>query len=302
MKNSEILVSVHVVTYNHEKYIAQAIEGILSQITEFEFEIVIGEDKSTDGTLLICKQYQKLYPEKIKLVERQVNIGSLNNFIDLFNHCNGKYIAICEGDDYWINSTKLQSQVDFLEENNDYILSFSKSYEYFEADNELIETKYPEKINNLTIPQLLKYSWFIRTATILFKRDKLNFQFLLKVRYGVDYFLQLLLLNQGKFHFLNEITSVYRHHPNGISLSSKNVYLERRLILIKNLIFFDNYSKKLYTREINKAIQTIRVGIFDFSLINFKFKYLKAIKFVDFIPLSVHLTKRLYSKIKCSLR
>jgi glycosyltransferase involved in cell wall biosynthesis len=301
MKNNGPLVSVHMVTYNHEKYISQAIEGILSQITNFEFEIVIGEDKSTDGTLLICREYKSKYPGKIKLVERNDNIGSLNNFIDLFNHCNGKYIAICEGDDYWINPLKLQNQIDYLENNNDYVLSFSKSYEYYDKDNILIETQYPEKINNLTIPLLLEYSWFIRTATILFRKDKLDFQFLLGVQYGVDYFLQLILLNQGKFHFLDEITSVYRHHPNGISNSGKKVYLERREILINNLVIFDNYSKNIYSKEIKSVIQTIRIGIFDYSIINLKFKHLSIIKFVDIIPLAIHLTKRIISKIRRSM-
>ena len=109
------MVSVSMVTYNHQKYLRQAIEGVLMQRTTFPVQLVIGEDCSTDGTLDICIEYKNKYPEQIKLVSHTQNVGSKQNAIDTINACEGKYIAICDGDDYWIDKNKLQRQISFLE-------------------------------------------------------------------------------------------------------------------------------------------------------------------------------------------
>lgn len=114
------LVSVFMITYNHEKYISQAIEGVLMQKTNFDFELVIGEDKSTDKTREICEKYASKYQNKIKLLPSDKHYGAMDNHNRTFKACTGKYIAMCEGDDYWTDPYKLQKQVDFLEKNPDY--------------------------------------------------------------------------------------------------------------------------------------------------------------------------------------
>jgi len=114
------LVSVKMITYNHEPYIARAIEGVIGQKTEFPFELVISEDCSNDGTREIVLEYQRKYPDIIRVLISDQNIGATKNTYRTDRACRGKYIAYCEGDDYWHHPLKLQKQVDFLEANPDY--------------------------------------------------------------------------------------------------------------------------------------------------------------------------------------
>lgn len=114
------------ITYNHEQYIERAIQGILQQVTDFEIELVIGEDYSEDGTREICATYAHDYPEIVKLLPKSERKGMSKNFLDTINMCKSKYIAFCEGDDYWIDPNKLQMQVDFLEKNPSFALSSTR--------------------------------------------------------------------------------------------------------------------------------------------------------------------------------
>jgi glycosyltransferase involved in cell wall biosynthesis len=133
------LVSVNIITYNHEPYIVQAIEGALMQKTNFPYEVLIGEDDSSDGTREICKEYAAKYPDKIRLfLNDRKNVIYINgqptgrwNFINLLKKAKGKYIAICEGDDYWTDPYKLQKQVDFLEANPEYGLVHTELDHYY---------------------------------------------------------------------------------------------------------------------------------------------------------------------------
>ncbi|MCF6185625.1 MAG: glycosyltransferase, partial [Bacteroidales bacterium] len=113
-------VSILMLTYNHEKFIAQAIESVLMQKVSFNYELIIGDDCSQDNTQKIIREYQKKHPDIIKPVLRTKNIGANNNFVDIFKKATGKYIALLEGDDYWTDPNKLQKQVDFLEANPEY--------------------------------------------------------------------------------------------------------------------------------------------------------------------------------------
>ena len=108
-----MLVSVAVTTYNHEKYIAQCLDGILMQKINFPVEIVLCEDCSQDNTLAICKEYASKY-KNIRLIANNPNKGYHKNFLQVLKECNGEYIALCEGDDFWIDENKLQKQIDFL--------------------------------------------------------------------------------------------------------------------------------------------------------------------------------------------
>ena len=113
------VVSVHMITYNHEPDIRQAIEGVMMQKTDFEFELVIGEDASTDKTREICFEYQKRYPDKIRVLWWHENLGKVGhpaggNATRTTAHCRGEFIAFCEGDDYWIDPLKLQKQVNAM--------------------------------------------------------------------------------------------------------------------------------------------------------------------------------------------
>ncbi|UCG42192.1 MAG: glycosyltransferase family 2 protein [candidate division WOR-3 bacterium] len=120
--HTQPFVSVAMITYNHERYVAQAIESVLMQETAFDYEVIIGEDCSTDGTRGIVADYSRKYPGRIRplLHERNMGLHGMNNFIATLKACRGKYVAMLEGDDYWTDSMKLQKQVDFLERNSDF--------------------------------------------------------------------------------------------------------------------------------------------------------------------------------------
>ncbi len=109
------LVSVLILAYNHEEFVGQAIESVLKQDCPHLFEVLIGEDRSTDSTLALCSQYQAKAPERIRLITATANVGMHRNFARLWHRARGRYVAVCEGDDYWIDAGKLAKQVAMLE-------------------------------------------------------------------------------------------------------------------------------------------------------------------------------------------
>jgi len=218
------LVSVTVTTYQHANYIKDCLEGILMQKTNFPFEIIIGEDESTDGTREICIEYAEKYPDKIRLFLRKRETSQLydenGKFITRFNgHWNrmsarGKYIAWCEGDDYWIDPYKLQKQVDFLEANPEYGMV------YCDIDRLNEKTKIIEKnafknqlgIKENTFNDFLINAWFLAPCTWLIRYNVLNsIQYLLKKEYIVgDLPLLLGISKNSKIGYIDESMAVYR--------------------------------------------------------------------------------------------
>ncbi|REE83096.1 glycosyltransferase involved in cell wall biosynthesis [Lutibacter oceani] len=216
------LVSVCVQTYQHVNYIKECLEGILMQKTSFPFEILLGEDASTDGTREVCLEYAKKYPDKIKLFlhHRENNIkinGSATGRFNLLNNlysANGNYIALCEGDDYWTDPLKLQKQVDFLEKNEDYVICGHDRRIVDEFNNVIIETG----VRNLNKQGLL-------TLTVVFRNhlfDNIFFNTFIKVANG-DSFLFLYFEQFGKTILLNFKGANYRIHSGGIWSSTNRI-------------------------------------------------------------------------------
>src|SRR5262245_56053444 len=117
-------VSVFLATYNHERFIEQAIRSVLMQRVNFDYEILVREDASTDGTARIVEQLQAEHPDRVRALLRTKNIGMHRNFIEVYHACTGEYIAYLDGDDYWTSADKLQKQVDYLEEHRDCSICF----------------------------------------------------------------------------------------------------------------------------------------------------------------------------------
>lgn len=140
------VVSVHVLTYNHGPYIGKALESIANQQTTFPYEILIGEDCSTDNTQDVCREYQKKYPDKVRLFVSDSNVGARRNNIRLRPHVRGKYLAICEGDDYWCDPLKLQKQVDYLEAHPECALVCTNYDRYFQDTGRLEQRILPDEI------------------------------------------------------------------------------------------------------------------------------------------------------------
>lgn len=210
-------VSVCITTYNQDKYIAQAIEGVLIQKITFPIEIIISEDCSTDKTREICIEYQKKYPNKIYLILREKNIGMMRNFIDTVNQCTGKYIAWCEGDDYWTDPLKLQKQVDFLDNHPDYTIS-SHNINVIHEGTDIPPKEWIGKRKNdtITLEDLLQKGSGGATCSLVF-RNKIFGEFpeWYKQQKGGDWTLQILCASKGKMKYFNKVMGVYRKHEKG---------------------------------------------------------------------------------------
>lgn len=209
------------ITYNHEKYIAEAIEGVLMQEVDFEIELIIADDASNGKTEEIVQSYIDTHSKGswIKYTRHPVNKGMMGNFIWALEQCRGEYIALCEGDDYWVSSNKLSTQVQFLSNNSCFSMSFHDAYYlYGGIKGKTFSEKYPflnRDYKRFTIRDLEKYKWFIPTCSIVFR----NFKFpnwLEKSSVG-DFSIQLILSEIGEFYFHDIVWGVYRIHENGIS-------------------------------------------------------------------------------------
>lgn len=173
------LVSVHMITYNHAPYIAQAIEGVLQQKTNFPIELIIGEDCSTDDTRKIVFEYQKKYPDIIRIITSEKNVGAKKNSYRTTKAWRGRYIAFCEGDDYWHNNCKLQIQAEYLDCHSEYGLSYSSYDVYHVKKNVKIKdfNKYRkwEHPENVCVEDFVKGNnpivIHILTCTVMVRRD-----------------------------------------------------------------------------------------------------------------------------------
>lgn len=219
----EVCVSIVMITYNHEPFIAKAIEGVLMQKCNFPIKIIIGEDCSTDKTRQICKEYALKYSE-ITLLDSVKNIGMMPNFNRTLQSCTGKYIALCEGDDYWTDPLKLQKQIDFLEVNPEYSLTVGGFIKL--EENTCITKEIIIKIQNTETVKVgysfslidTEKSWITKTLTAVFRNDILSINELSKYKYGRDINLFYhLLKNEHRGFYFTEIMGVYRVHEGGVN-------------------------------------------------------------------------------------
>lgn len=239
--NIKPLLSILCLTYNHEKYIQKAIEGFLGQKTNFSYEIIIAEDCSTDKTKEIIEDYQKQYENRIKLISYPKNIGMHKNFINALNECKGEYIAYCEGDDYWTDSNKIQKQVDFLERNSNYVLTYAGVQAI--RDNK-IDYNYTGGLKwDLTADQL-KSVQSINTLTTVFRNIVNDIPPEIESSGVIDSFIWSLLGNYGAGHYChNVLPSIYRMHDSGIHSSKSDV--ERKKTRIKTFYSLYTYYSRM---------------------------------------------------------
>jgi len=237
---SKPLVSICVTTYNHEKYIEEAIESFLMQEVDFEVEVVIHDDASTDKTQTIIKRYHKKYPGLFKLLLQTENQRSKygGGMQPRFNYprAKGKYIALCEGDDYWTDRLKLQKQVDFLENNPDYILSAHCVKYFYEAKNTYgIDA---HKDGNFSAIDIATKVPFQMVSVVFKKISRLNSlpSWYFQVPLG-DWMLYTFLLQFGKANKMSEVMSVYRIHSAGVwsgQASNKNSKMLKSAFVMKD--------------------------------------------------------------------
>ncbi len=241
-----IKVSVCIITYNHEKFIATAIDSVICQSTNFEYELVIGDDCSTDKTRDILVEYLKRHPEKIRLFLRKENIGAMQNFINTIKACKGEYIAMLEGDDYWTDRYKLHKQVDFLEKNSDYGLVHS-DYDIFYQDNTRrctsVNKSNDKSISVGNVYNELLIRNFICTPTVLFRgsfiRDSNFFNSLIIHNWLLgDWPMWLEISAKSKVGYIDTSMATYRMHQGSITNHSSKL---ARFEFIKSM-----YSMRMY--------------------------------------------------------
>jgi glycosyltransferase involved in cell wall biosynthesis len=219
------LLSVCLITYNHEKYVRKALDSIINQKVNFAWEIIIADDFSTDGTRAIIKNYLEDFPGLIRILFQTENVGPGKNFVDLINSAEGKYIAYLEGDDYWTDLFKLQKQFDYMEVNPHLSLCYHQIKWIYTFDEPLGKNEHLQ-ISNLndkvtsTIEFLIEFGWFIRSSSMFFRNIKLPSGF--SNLYIGDYPLHVLLAHTGKIGFIGECMSVYLVHQNGLSANVVN--------------------------------------------------------------------------------
>lgn len=253
---SETLLSVCLITYNHAKYIKDALDGVLMQKVSFPWEIIISDDCSTDGTQEILMEYKSKYPLLISLKLQNKNVGPAKTWIDLITAPTSKYIAYSDGDDFWTDPLKLQKQVDFMESNPDYSLCFHnvqikhegvKVKDYLFCDPSEKETHdIKDAISRHGIP----------TVSMLFRKELLVLPDWFIHVYNGDYALHLIMAYKGKIKYFNDVMAVYRRNQGGLNAKGKNS--EIWLKLYDLLCYFDNYSDFQYHALIQQRKKELR--------------------------------------------
>ena len=233
------LVSVIMITYGHEKYIEEAIRGVFLQKTNFPLELIISNDKSPDSTDEIIKNIIKSAPENISVnyIQHLENIGMLPNFISTLKMAEGKYIAVCEGDDYWTDENKLQKQIDFLEKNEDFTLTF---HNVFIRNGETLrmDLDYEKRLSSkdiYTIDDLSKGN-FIHTLSVVFRNMEIEFPEWYFSSFLGDYPIWLWLSKKGKIKYFPEKMGVYRENVGVWSGKSQEEREFKTMLVLRNLI------------------------------------------------------------------
>ena len=257
------LVSVCTLVYNHEPYLRQCLDGFVMQKTNFAFEVLVHDDASTDNSAEIIREYTDKYPHIFKPIfqlENQYSKGVRVNAMYQYPRIKGKYVALCEGDDYWTDPSKLQRQVDFMESHPDYSLCFHNAM----VLNERIEVK--ERIHSfcyfkgdqtISTERLIE-DWCIPTASILFRKSSFD-QVELPRFFSGDYTLELALASVGKLHYIDHYMSVYRLNNGGVS--SKISFKKWSSQLFKLLDWYDEYTDRRYHAAIVRRVNEVKKNI-----------------------------------------
>lgn len=242
INNDNILVAINCFTYNQEPYIRECLEGFVMQKTNFKFVAIVHDDASTDRTADIIREYEAKYPDIIKPIyetENQYskNDGSLGRIMEAAIDATGaKYVALCEGDDYWTDPYKLQKQVDFLEGHGEYSICCHRLLFYFEDICQFKPKFEHNKFNEDEIVTFTNYenlrNWFTETSSVMYRSNVANDDYRKKYKYSRDAHFCYHILKKGKGAYLPFVGSVYRKHSGGVYTSmsiSKTQYISYKI-------------------------------------------------------------------------
>jgi glycosyltransferase involved in cell wall biosynthesis len=255
------LVSIICITYNQERYIEQTLDSMLAQRTSFPFEILAGDDCSSDGTADIIAEYAARDP-RIVAVLRTCNVGPNPNFEDLARRARGRFVAICEGDDYWSDPRKLQKQVEFFNNHPEYTVCFHK-VKVLHEDHPDVEEFFPERCQTeLTLQQLARQNC-IQTNSVMYRwryGPERPFSIAKELVPG-DWYTHLLQAKVGRIGYLDDVMAVYRRHPNGMWSPYATELARSRKYGNGELLFFWEL-KKHFGGSLNEHFQNTQKILF----------------------------------------
>lgn len=249
--------SVLIITYNHEKYIGKAIESALAQETDFDFEVVVGDDCSTDGTRKVIMDYMRRHPGKIIVPCGDRNVGANRNFIRSLAICRGKYVALLDGDDYWTSPKKLQTQVDYLENRQECVMCFhdvENIFEDFTGEPVYVQN---DRQDTMDIEDILRDN-FIPTSSLVFRNgfiDKFP-DWYYDLPFG-DWPFFVILSQFGKIGYIKEKMGVYRRRIGAATAGGAKsgpkceMYIQGE---IKTYKVLDRYFQGRYKSLIRNAV------------------------------------------------
>lgn len=266
-KKDLLVVSICCITYNHEKYISDALDGFLMQETDFPFEILIHDDASTDNTPDIIRKYEEKYPDIIKPIFQKENqkskLGSGMNPTFNYPRAKGKYIALCEGDDYWTEPLKLQKQVKFLEARDEYSLCVGGYIRKNVATGE--QKKNIKVVNKKDFDFGYTFSladtnkdWITKTLTIMFRNECLKGFDISAFKFSRDVHTYHHLLKKGLGFYFTEIFGVYHVHGNGFhsgSSRTEKIVIHAKIYREIYLYYRDEVSRLHYLRMIKELLK-----------------------------------------------
>lgn len=250
--NGKIKVVIKCITYNHEPYIRQCLDGFVMQKTNFQFVAIVHDDCSLDRTTDVIHEYEKKYPNIIIPIyetENQYHKGTLGQIMnDAVTASGAEYVALCEGDDYWTDPYKLQKQVDFLDTHPEYVICAHNAYQHFSNNlwKLFVNPNYRE--HDICLSEMLA-KWHTPTASLIYRKDVLDKVPATKSYPNGDYYLMLRLLSQGKFYYDPSVMSVYRMHNDSVSAEMNR----NTITLYDDIISLLNEVRSLY-KEIDQPL------------------------------------------------
>lgn len=306
MSNSRVKISVAVITYNQQDTIAQTFDSILCQQGDFDLEVVVGEDCSTDNTLQICKEFEERYPHKLRLLPNTHNLGIMSNFARVMHECDGDFVAICAGDDYWCDENKLQKQLDYFSSHPDVGVVSTSGYKLLVRENRLVANAiapfHPIPDGNV---KSFYYSpsypggVYAMPLSLLIRRDvldKVDFDEFVKRGFPVeDYPMQAIMSQYTKWGHIPDLTVVYRVYSESATFVSVNhpKYLQYH----KGLMAIRRYLNELFPQDACFSEEQMQEYVFykEFLLYAHQMDYVKAkdvvSKYSMLIPNSVKINQ-----------
>lgn len=243
-------VSVIMITYNHEKFIEKAINGVLIQECDFEIELIVANDSSIDLTDEIIQNIIKNHPRGnwIRYIKHEKNIGMQLNFLSAYSECKGEYISLCEGDDYWTDPLKLQKQVDFLEQNSEYNLCFHNIQLFNQESNSFSQDTITRNVSETTCVTELAKGNYIHTPSVVLRNNFIIPSWFSQSSIG-DWTLYMIAVKDKKIKKIEDIMAVYRVHSASIwALKSEEYRVVNTIRSVELLI---------KSREINNEVKLI---------------------------------------------